>query len=325
MRTGDQCPGLAQCAGTPRSRRCPGSITSRTIASYSVARAIQSASSPLRATSAASPSSRSPRRRRPAIFTSSSTMRTRMCLIVALEDEREMRDALTAVSRRPLRSPEQPRRSDESQALLIAVRPRRPSALGRDRDRAGGGDEQPLTGSTCSRPRRRPRAHGGGTVVETESGDDGAAYSVEIRREDGSQVEVNLDADFNVIGSAADDDGPGTRKARGRRLAMRACSSRRSRPAPRPPRAGARSPPTADGLGRRRRRGPAAAGRRARRPRPADFVAAIDNPYWPMAQGSSWVYRETDGEGNVQRVEVTVTDRRRRRSSASRRRSCTTS
>jgi hypothetical protein len=42
---------------------------------------------------------------------------------------------------------------------------------------------------------------------------------------------------------------------------------------------------------------------------PADFVAEIDNPYWPMVPGSTWVYRETDAEGAVQRVEVTVTDR----------------
>jgi hypothetical protein len=42
---------------------------------------------------------------------------------------------------------------------------------------------------------------------------------------------------------------------------------------------------------------------------PAEFVAAIDNPYWPMVPGSTWVYRETDAEGAVQRVEVTVTDR----------------
>jgi hypothetical protein len=40
----------------------------------------------------------------------------------------------------------------------------------------------------------------------------------------------------------------------------------------------------------------------------ADFVAAIDNPYWPLAPGSRWVYRETDGEGGEQQVEVTVTD-----------------
>jgi hypothetical protein len=37
-----------------------------------------------------------------------------------------------------------------------------------------------------------------------------------------------------------------------------------------------------------------------------DFVERIDNPYWPMAPGSMWVYRE-DG----QRVEVTVTDQTR--------------
>jgi hypothetical protein len=42
---------------------------------------------------------------------------------------------------------------------------------------------------------------------------------------------------------------------------------------------------------------------------PADFVATIDNPWWPMAPGSRWVYRETDGEGGVQKVVVTVTDR----------------
>jgi hypothetical protein len=42
---------------------------------------------------------------------------------------------------------------------------------------------------------------------------------------------------------------------------------------------------------------------------PADFTTTIDNPYWPMAPGSRWVYRETDAEGPEQRVVVTVTDR----------------
>ncbi len=41
---------------------------------------------------------------------------------------------------------------------------------------------------------------------------------------------------------------------------------------------------------------------------PAQFSSQIDNPYWPMAPGSRWVYRETDGQGGQQRIEVTVTN-----------------
>lgn len=41
---------------------------------------------------------------------------------------------------------------------------------------------------------------------------------------------------------------------------------------------------------------------------PAEFTTEIDNPYWPMAPGDRWVFRETDGEGGEQRVEVAVTD-----------------
>jgi uncharacterized membrane protein YkoI len=72
-----------------------------------------------------------------------------------------------------------------------------------------GDDEEPLTGSTLDRAVDAALEEtGGGTVVETEAGDDGAAYSVEVRLDDGSQVEVNLDRDFEVIGHEADDDGP---------------------------------------------------------------------------------------------------------------------
>ena len=73
---------------------------------------------------------------------------------------------------------------------------------------AGGGGEQPLSGSALAKASAAALEHtGGGTVTETEAGDDGAAYGVEIRLDDGSQVEVNLDENFNVIGQAADDDG----------------------------------------------------------------------------------------------------------------------
>ena len=74
----------------------------------------------------------------------------------------------------------------------------------------GGDDDQPITGSALEKATEAALAHtGGGTVTETEMGDDGADYSVEVRLDDGRQVEVNLDADFNVTGEEPDDDGAG--------------------------------------------------------------------------------------------------------------------
>jgi hypothetical protein len=71
-----------------------------------------------------------------------------------------------------------------------------------------GDDDRPLTGSNLDRASAAALEHtGGGAVIETEVGDDGAAYGVEIRLDDGSVVEVGLDQDFNVTGVGADDDG----------------------------------------------------------------------------------------------------------------------
>jgi hypothetical protein len=42
---------------------------------------------------------------------------------------------------------------------------------------------------------------------------------------------------------------------------------------------------------------------------PASFSTTIDNPYWPMAPGTRWVYRETDTTGARQDVTITVTDK----------------
>jgi hypothetical protein len=41
---------------------------------------------------------------------------------------------------------------------------------------------------------------------------------------------------------------------------------------------------------------------------PANFTTEIDNPYWPMTPGHTWVFRETDGQGEELTIEVTVTD-----------------
>jgi uncharacterized membrane protein YkoI len=53
-------------------------------------------------------------------------------------------------------------------------------------------------------------AVGGGTVTEVErdDGDGTSVYEVEVKRDDGSQVEVHLDGDYNVVGQEADEDGP---------------------------------------------------------------------------------------------------------------------
>lgn len=71
-------------------------------------------------------------------------------------------------------------------------------------------DDEPLTGSALERASAAALEHtGGGTVVEAEAGDDGAAYGVEIRLDGGRVVEVNLDADFSVVSQEADDDASG--------------------------------------------------------------------------------------------------------------------
>ena len=48
----------------------------------------------------------------------------------------------------------------------------------------------------------------GGRVTGTEVGDEEGYYEVEILREDGSQVDVHLDRDFNVLSAPGDHEGP---------------------------------------------------------------------------------------------------------------------
>jgi hypothetical protein len=71
-------------------------------------------------------------------------------------------------------------------------------------------NDTPLTGESRDRAMAAAVAHvGGGEVTDTELGDGGAAYGVEVRKPDGSQVEVNLDQGYAVTSMEADDDGPG--------------------------------------------------------------------------------------------------------------------
>jgi hypothetical protein len=71
-------------------------------------------------------------------------------------------------------------------------------------------DDVPLRGETLDRAVAAALAYtGGGRVTDSELGDDGATYSVEVLLPSGVQVEVALDGNFQVIGSETDDDGPG--------------------------------------------------------------------------------------------------------------------
>lgn len=72
---------------------------------------------------------------------------------------------------------------------------------------ATGSDDRPLEGADLERATASALAHTGeGEVVESEVGDGGAVYEVEVRLDDGSVVEVQLDERFEVTGSETDDD-----------------------------------------------------------------------------------------------------------------------
>jgi uncharacterized membrane protein YkoI len=75
----------------------------------------------------------------------------------------------------------------------------------------GTDSEEQLTGPDAQKAESAAIAEvGGGTVTEVER-DDGngtGSFEVEVKRDDGSQVEVHLDRDLNVVGQQADEDGP---------------------------------------------------------------------------------------------------------------------
>ena len=74
---------------------------------------------------------------------------------------------------------------------------------------AGGGDdaEVPIRGDALDKASAAALEHtGGGRVTETEVGDEESYYEVEVTRPDGSQADVQLDRDFNVVSSATDSE-----------------------------------------------------------------------------------------------------------------------
>jgi hypothetical protein len=71
----------------------------------------------------------------------------------------------------------------------------------------GDDDEAPITGEALQQASDAALEHTGeGRVTETEVGDEESYYEVEVTLDDGSQVDVQLDEDFNVVGDEADDE-----------------------------------------------------------------------------------------------------------------------
>jgi uncharacterized membrane protein YkoI len=80
------------------------------------------------------------------------------------------------------------------------------AASGGSEDAAEGPDAS-ITGDALQRAEEAALAEtGGGRVTGTEVGDEESYYEVEVTREDGSQVDVQLDRDFGVVGSDADSE-----------------------------------------------------------------------------------------------------------------------
>jgi uncharacterized membrane protein YkoI len=94
-------------------------------------------------------------------------------------------------------------------ALVVGI-----AAVGGGVALAAGGDDDatdtPITGSALEQAKAAALAHTGqGKVTETEVGDEESYYEVEVTLDDGSQVDVQLDKSFNVVGSEGDRDGSG--------------------------------------------------------------------------------------------------------------------
>jgi hypothetical protein len=79
-------------------------------------------------------------------------------------------------------------------------------AGGAGQDEAEGPDVA-IAGSDLDRASAAALDHvGEGTVSGTEVGDEESYYEVEVTRDDGSQVDVQLNRTFNAVGDEADSD-----------------------------------------------------------------------------------------------------------------------
>lgn len=70
---------------------------------------------------------------------------------------------------------------------------------------AGGDTDTPITGPALERATAAALEHTGeGVVTDTEVGDEESYYEVEVTLDDGTEVDVQLDESFTVVGSEAE-------------------------------------------------------------------------------------------------------------------------
>ena len=69
--------------------------------------------------------------------------------------------------------------------------------------------DKPISGGALEKAKAAALADTPGRVTETEVGDEESYYEVEVTRPDGSQVDVQLDRNFNVVSAGADHEEQG--------------------------------------------------------------------------------------------------------------------
>jgi uncharacterized membrane protein YkoI len=70
----------------------------------------------------------------------------------------------------------------------------------------GGDSSGNATGANLEKAKSVALDHVNGRVTSTEVGDEEGYYQIEVRRDDGSQVDVNLDKNYNVLGTPGDNE-----------------------------------------------------------------------------------------------------------------------
>ena len=92
-------------------------------------------------------------------------------------------------------------------AAVVAVLGVGGAAVAVGTDEAGDDDatQESISGSALKKASAAAlQETGGGEVTETEVGDEESYYEVEVTLDNGDQVDVQLDKDFNVVGSESD-------------------------------------------------------------------------------------------------------------------------